>query len=380
MSRASTWAVSTSMGQTCYEDLGLQPDATRQEIRSAYRKLVLKHHPDRSADPASKEIFLRVAHAYEVLADPEARRRYDEHLDFLARRAREEAEKRAVAAKLQEEAARAKAERKATPAGLTVKEEIVRLQALYQKGRHHEAEKLAYALMQVDPRQAVPYAVLADIQRGRGFVNEAGKMYAYAAQMDPSNPVYQRRYEQLLNASQVVTRHGNMRMEAEDKKVVAPMVGGGFAVLGGLYVALSQERAVGTALPLISTWTMGLVTMLFLSGVALGAGLSVGNLLDRFGETGGSSGRASPTAILGIVAMVNFWVSAVLYIAVALGLRAFNFSTTRLMLGVAGVTLVLTLASIPAQTIHASQTFLWGGNLVYVGGLVGWMAADALRV
>jgi len=368
------------MPRTFYEDLGLKPGATKAEIKSAYRKLVLQHHPDRSKDPESKAIFLRITEANDVLSDPEARQRYDEQLELSARRVREEAERKATEERKKAEAERLKAERKATPTGATVAEEVVRLQTLYGSGRHSEAEKLAYAIMQLDPRQAIPYAVLADILRGRGYVNEAGKMYAYAAQMDPHNPVYQRRYEQLLSSSRVVTKHGNMRLEAEDNSILAPMVGGGFTLLAALYVAFSPEKAMLKSIPVISSWTGGLMIMLFLAGVATGAGLAVGNLLDRFGVmSSSSSGKSSPTAILGIVALVNFWVSVLLYVMIALGLRAFNFSTTRLMIGVSATTLLLTVASIPSRSVHASETFLWGGNLVYVGGLVGWMAVDALR-
>ncbi len=369
------------MAQTYYEDLGLKPGATKAEIKSAYRKLVLQHHPDRSQDPNSKTVFLRAKEANEVLSDPDAKRRYDEQLELVARRAREEAERKAEALKREAVKVRLEEERKHIPSGATVAEEIVRLQTLYGSGRHSEAEKLAHSILQVDPRQAIPYAVLADILRARGYVNEAGKMYAYAAQMDPRNPIYQRRYEALLKNSRIVNTHGDMRMESEDKRILAPMVGGGFALAAGLFVALSPERAVMGKFPFISTWTSGLLVMMFLTGVAVGAALSVGNLLDRFDSmTNSSSGRASPTAILGLVAIVNFWVSAVLYVLIAVGLRAFNFSTTRLMLGVGAVTLLLTLASVPSTAIQPSQTFLWGGNLVYVGALVGWMAADALRV
>lgn len=368
------------MSRTYYDELGVKPDATKVEIRSAFRRLVLRHHPDRSSDPDSKAIFLRIKDAYEVLSNTEAKRRYDEHLELLARRVKQAAEHRTAEAKRHDDAVRRQAERQATPSGLTIKEEVTRLQTLYGQGRHREAERLAYALMQLDPRQAVPYAVLADILRSRGYMNEAGKMYAYAAQMDPLNPVYQRRYEQLLYDSRVVTRNGRFQLETEERKVSPPVVAGGFTVLAGIYVACSQEQAVATALPLISSWTMGLMAMLFLCGVATGAGLAVGNLLDRFSSvTEPSSGRASPTALLGLVAIVNFWVSVVLYIAIAIGLRTFNFSTTRLMCGVGAVTVLLALASLPARGIHASQTFLWGGNLVYAGGLAGWMIADALR-
>ena len=368
------------MASNYYHDLGLKPGATKTEIKSAYRKLVLQHHPDRSSAPESKAIFLRVREANEVLADPEAKRRYDEQLETIARRDREAAEKKAAAVKREAEATRIREERKATPSGASVAEEIVRLQTFYGNGRHNEAEKLAHAILQVDPRQAVPYAVLADILRGRGYMNEAGKMYAYAAQMDPRNPIYQRRYEQLLNSSQVVSRHGNMSLEAVEKQMAAPVVGAGFVVAAGLVVAFSPEHAIATSIPWISSWTTGLIMMLFLAGVSVGASLAVGNLLDRFSMASSSAGgRSSPTAILGLVAIVNFWVSALLYVMIAIGLRAFNFSTTRLMIGVAGATLLLTLASLPSHSIQPAQAFLWGGNITYIGGLVGWMTVDALR-
>ena len=61
-----------------YEVLGVERTATDQEIKSAYRKLALKHHPDRN--PGSKgaeEKFKEAAEAYAVLADGERRALYD---------------------------------------------------------------------------------------------------------------------------------------------------------------------------------------------------------------------------------------------------------------------------------------------------------------
>ncbi|MDR3688391.1 MAG: DnaJ domain-containing protein [Fimbriimonas sp.] len=367
------------MAQTHYDVLGVKPAASASEIRSAYRKLVLLHHPDRSKDPRSGPVFLQVKDAYEALSDPVARQRYDDYLALLAKRAQEEARKRSEAARRIEEAARQKAERRATDSGATVAEEILRLQSLYGKGRHFEAEKLAYTILQIDPRQAVPYAVLADISRGRGEVNEASKMYAYAAQMDPNNPVYQRRYEALLKSSRIVTDRKSTRLEAEDNKILAPMVGGGFVLFAGIYVAFNSEAPVFGHIALVSSWSMGLLACLFLSGVAIGAALAVGNWLDRFEYmTSSSSGRAGPTMVLGMVAMVNFWVSAILYVLIALGLKAFNYSTTRLMLGVSAVTILLAVACIPSRVLPI-QALLWGGNVVYIGGLIGWMATDSMR-
>jgi molecular chaperone DnaJ len=61
-----------------YEVLGVSREATEQEIKSAYRKLALKHHPDRNpGDKAAEERFKESAEAYAVLADGEKRAAYD---------------------------------------------------------------------------------------------------------------------------------------------------------------------------------------------------------------------------------------------------------------------------------------------------------------
>jgi molecular chaperone DnaJ len=61
-----------------YEILEVSRDAGDQDIKSAYRKLALKHHPDRNqGDKAAEEKFKEAAEAYSVLCDPEKRARYD---------------------------------------------------------------------------------------------------------------------------------------------------------------------------------------------------------------------------------------------------------------------------------------------------------------
>jgi len=61
-----------------YEILGVERTASDQQIKSAYRKLALKHHPDRNpGDRAAEEAFKEAAEAYAVLADREKRGLYD---------------------------------------------------------------------------------------------------------------------------------------------------------------------------------------------------------------------------------------------------------------------------------------------------------------
>ena len=59
-----------------YEVLGVNKDASEDDIKKSYRKLAMKHHPDRNPDnPKSEEQFKEAKEAYEVLTDSSGRRR-----------------------------------------------------------------------------------------------------------------------------------------------------------------------------------------------------------------------------------------------------------------------------------------------------------------
>src|SRR5436190_21519318 len=60
-----------------YEVLGVGRDASADDIQSAYRKLARTYHPDVNKDPGAEDRFKEISEAYDVLSDPELRRRYD---------------------------------------------------------------------------------------------------------------------------------------------------------------------------------------------------------------------------------------------------------------------------------------------------------------
>lgn len=72
------------MARSYYAILGVREDESAEGIRSAFRVLAKLHHPDRAGSEGA-ERFREIREAYEVLADPMERQRYDERL--LAARA-----------------------------------------------------------------------------------------------------------------------------------------------------------------------------------------------------------------------------------------------------------------------------------------------------
>ncbi|PGH33479.1 hypothetical protein GX50_03714 [[Emmonsia] crescens] len=63
-----------------YDVLGVSPNATEAELKTAYKKGALKHHPDKNAhNPEASEKFKDLSHAYEILSDSQKRQIYDQY-------------------------------------------------------------------------------------------------------------------------------------------------------------------------------------------------------------------------------------------------------------------------------------------------------------
>ncbi len=376
------------MQQDHYRVLGVARNATPNDIKSAYRKLVLVHHPDKSASKESADIFHRATSAYEVLGDPERRRHYDTVVSGEKRRTAQGQRpatqpSSTVRPQTQTQPQPQKAGNPGT-AGMkvtTVPADITRLTLLFTRGSYVESEKLARDILNRDSRQPIPYAVLGDLARAKGHLDEAAKMYAYAAQMDPRNPIYQQRHEELVKTGRAEPKPGRAAVR-EDRAILSVMVGALLLVSTALYVWIASEPAIAPGISLISTWTLGLVVMLFLGGVSVGAVMCAGNFLDRFSVSSTNSlGRvSSPILALTSVAIVNFWAAVALYAGISVAQRSFNVSHLRFLGGIGLVVVILTLSCLGSATrFLPMQTLLWGGNIAYLGGICGWMIADSFK-
>jgi DnaJ family protein C protein 7 len=67
-----------------YKVLGIEKDSTEQQIKKAYRKLAIVHHPDKNpGDPEAEHKFKEIQEAHETLIDPQKRERYDSGVDLM---------------------------------------------------------------------------------------------------------------------------------------------------------------------------------------------------------------------------------------------------------------------------------------------------------
>lgn len=358
---------------THYEVLGVSESASQDEIRRAYRRLVMKLHPDRSGDAKTTDRFVRVNQAYEVLIDTERRSNYD----TVLRIQRERTVRSSTHAAQGQTQSRASASPK-RDANPDVSAKIAEAAGLLSQGKYDRAAFLARSILRTNPRAAMAHAILGDVARARQDLRTALERYSLAIQHDPRNQTFQKRYETLFQQLGEIDRYGKV----EPPRTAHPALWG-VAVLSGLmmsYVAIAGEQPASGAPLMIQTWTVGLIVMMFVNGVVIGATIALTKLLDRWEVVArGSSGKLSTASVLSVVSIINFWVGGLLYIILGFARNSFTYSMSRIMFAVAILTASYAIMSGLSEYIAWDQTLLWGGNVIFLGTVCGWAVADAFR-
>lgn len=359
--------------RTHYVELGVAETASLVEIRTAYRRLVLLYHPDRSGDKSTTERFVRISEAYRALADPKLRGEYDSGMRYR----REQAASR----ERMQQAPKASPHRTKQSEPRRVGDEAAKLQqatGLFASGKYDNAESVLRLVLRTAPNSALAYAILGDISRQRGDIRSALTNYSYAVQFAPNNTGYQRRYEELLAQSSKVT--GRAYAEAKKPRQAPTAIAAVVIALMLIVVSASKDAPMFPSWGLIDTWSFTFLLMLFLSGIALGASAAIGGFVDHLRSLiVGSSGRLSPFAILAVAGLGSFWLAAITYFAVGLAKDAFTYSASRALGFVTSAAIAFTLSAWMSGSISPIQAGLWGANVIWLGALCGWAVADGFR-
>lgn len=331
---------------------------------------------------------MQVREAYDFLSDPIKKANYDAKLreaDEAERRERAEETARIQASRAQpraqepQAAPQARRPRPATtgpapryrrPAGNA---DAARLSMLLKFHKYAEADIVAERILRDKPREASAYAAIADVARYRGDLDRSARYYAYAAQFDPDNPVFERKY-----------------LEVVDLQAQHPLRDVADLNRTPLYAALAAVGIVGTYLvvttgvetPGLGPLAAGLshVVALIVAGAVTGASFAAAGLLDRLETLGSATGpRVSAPVALGLVSLVCFWASVSAYWVVGAGQKAFNPSLSRLLGGSVAALSLIVAFTLAKNGPAAGQVFLLGGNVLFPSALVGWGLADVFR-
>jgi tetratricopeptide (TPR) repeat protein len=424
-------------GTNYYDVLGVPQTASQDEIKKRYRTLARQLHPDVNPnDPNAARKFAEAAEAYRVLGDSSSRAVHDFELT-RAKEQKEAAARRRSSAYPSSapppRAAPAPNASSANPSNPSAAPDSGRLvaqaQAAFVRNRLVEARTLAEQALRLNRRNAQAYEVLGDVFRLQNKIDEAMNMYSMALQINPRNPAVMQRLERMSRASAGpdVRYQPSMRRppvspppprpsagyssgpasrpvpppaseyysggQEIQRHPIGVLLGGlfgyGLAFLTVLYGAFfhgdAPNRFNGALSPLlapVSTWNTTIVVVMACAGLILGwtmtATLATRRIEDELLLTGAhpGGGRFLPLgAVLVVLSLVNFYAAALLYLIVSFFNEAITPTMLRVFGAVIAVVLILGIFYEPGR----GQVLLFGGNVVFLAFLLGWVLGDFFR-
>lgn len=431
------------MEQTHYQVLGVEPTASAEEIKRRFRELARKYHPDVCPDKlASHQMFVRITEAYQVLSDATRRADYDLTLRDRSQRqasvraatgasrppgdsrtppgsARSAPPPRAgarpgpnppphvgfrvgLAGGGAGPRARATAGRPRTTATThptQVAQHLRTAQAAFVGLRYRDAVRHCKQALELDPRNGAACGLLGDIYRAQGRVDDAIYFYSLAAQLTPppQNRAVMAKLEALLaqepsapgrwgaRSPEATLAAGAARIRRRLNRQICIGAFGIALAVGVLFLAVQAPGERLTELPWISAWTAPIVWAMVLVGGIVGATLTLAGALRPMDEelffvlVSRAGGSATPLGLLLLVTGGLFFYAAVgLYLLI--GALQESFSRSLLRVFVATFLIVCCLALLVSPDVGLGrQILLFGGNVVFLSMLLGWLLGDFFR-
>ncbi|MCS7064985.1 MAG: DnaJ domain-containing protein [Fimbriimonadales bacterium] len=376
------------MQQNHYEVLGLPMSATPEQIRKRYRELVRRYHPDVNPAPDAKEQFLRVQEAYQVLSDPERRRHYDALLRLQTRSASPSTPRQSAQQGPTSRASQPGPTRPPDASG-EARRAIFEAERAFLQGRLRDALHWARQATRLQPRHPQGYIIMGDVYRMQGHLDAALNAYTYALQLDPNNADLQRKFERLASMARATAppaapmRRVNLPvllLPAEWRLYAGQSLGWGTVLF---LIALSatmpgEPAALFRGLPVIAVWSFNLMLYLGLAGFLAGFLLSVSRWVAPLEDVlpwRRHGAQLSMGSVLVLMAALCFPLTALLYTLYGLLQGGLNSSVSRAFSVVGVLTLLFGLAY-PHDTLN---TLLFGGNLLFLGHLMGWYLGDSFQ-
>ncbi|NLC58347.1 MAG: DnaJ domain-containing protein [Armatimonadetes bacterium] len=362
-----------SLQRTYYEILGIEATATPEVIKQRYRHLAKRYHPD-AVPPeeaaTAHRTFVAITEAYEVLSDPRRREAYDRDLALKRRQREREAAARAGAGRARGASGPPPPPRTASPPSMEQLLYEARLSLAH--GRFAQAQASCEEILRRDPRHAGAYALLGEIRRSQGRVDESIHYFMKAVQC--STPGGRHGAPPRMAAPRDFVRPGRLPLS------LWPVVAiGCLMVLGLLLLPLVYPGEAIGVWP-VSEWTGSL--LLGMAGASLLAGFlaSITGLLGPAGadvwfDLVRTRGRPVPVWVLLLPLSVLFFPLALaFYCVLVLQARVTQGLMVRL-LGMTTGAVLFFAALVPA----GGQTLLLGGNLVFPCLLLGSFGGVLLR-
>ena len=423
--------MSPSSSQRSYYDvLGVPRTATQDEIKKRYREMARQYHPDvNTNNPAAPQIFSQITTAYKTLSDTDARATYDAEQSLLERQ-KAEAAKRAQATG---GGARPGSANRAASSGQTARAAqsnaqaestrfVIEAQSAFGRGRFIEARTLAEQALRLNRRNAIAYEVIGDVYRLQNKIDDALAMYSMSLQINPRNPAIMQRVERLSRTSGGAggptaqkTFYDNSesqsysggstsrsrprptanptgratRLGDAEKRPIGLLLTGFFGY-GGVFLAIlyaamyhgEAPREVAPMLGLVSSWNATIMTIMFVCGLLLGATMTITSTIRRIDDelilsgTGSRGGTFVPLGLLlVVVSVINFWVGALLYAGATSIQESFTPTMRRVFAAVATVVVLLAVVYTPDHL----QVLFFGGNVVFLAFVIGWLLGDFFR-